>query len=622
MTSKLSLHIRVLGIGSFVLVMLFASAFYYYNRLEEDYLDERRQTKCRYLLNIIGRLMGDAMLRHNVIGLRDELRRMLSDDAELASLKLKFSAPGMPDIYVVSRNTALSPLRYYEEQRRVLAMDQGTFLARMSPVRSTEELGSLSIGFWQRSFMQGSNEVSILNVIIIADLLVLFGLFLHLLLRELVTRPLENFVDATRRIAAGDLSLSFEVPGASREEERLAGSFAEMITRLRESRQEISRANADLEQHVADRTEELRREKMASEAVIATIADGVYTVDSERRIRTFNAAAEKLTGHKAADVIGRPCYEVLEYPFCETHCILKRLHASPGHREADAQQLGEEYLEEFNAEGRTWLVAGSLFSDGPEFAGGVETIKDLSYTRAMQRKLRQIDKLTSLGILSAGVAHEINNPLSNIKIYGQLLQEDLAQSLGDGPAREAVKHILEQTDRANMIVRKMLEFSRQSAPELEAVDLGEIISQSLDMVRHILGSTGIEVAVELQPGLPKISGNRIALQQVFVNLFNNAWQAMKLGGTLTVKAFSERRGDLVVATVSDSGHGIKESDLGRIFDPFFTTKDVGEGTGLGLSISYGIIKDHRGDVSVESVEGKGTTFRISLPGVDARPAAN
>ncbi|MEK7862540.1 MAG: PAS domain-containing protein, partial [Chloroflexota bacterium] len=201
-----------------------------------------------------------------------------------------------------------------------------------------------------------------------------------------------------------------------------------MLQRLRASREEISRVNADLEQRVIERTDELRQAKNASETVIETIADGVYTVDGERNIRVFNSAAEKLTGLKGVDVIGKKCYDVLKYPFCSTDCILLRLHQARREPAGEPARPGEEYFEEKRAVGDAWLVSGALFHESATFSGGAETLKDLSHSRKMQQQMRQVDKLTSLGILSAGVAHEINNPLSNIKVYGQLLQEDLSRS--------------------------------------------------------------------------------------------------------------------------------------------------------------------------------------------------
>ena len=603
MTRKLSLHVRVLGIGVFVLMILFGSAFYYYKKLEEEAQDERLARTARYVWKVVGLMIEQANLTGDMNGLKDGMEKLLQGDDELASLRLHVSGPLHRDLYLVGTPAALAPQRYFEWKQPLFDPQN-------------RELGNLAIGFWQRSYLAESSEVSILNAIIIGDLMVMFGLFLHLMLRELVTRPLENFVEATRRIASGDLSGPMPVTGRTLEEDRLAASFADMIERLRISREEISRVNAELEQRVATRTEELRRAKNASETVVATIADGVYTVDADRTIKIFNSAAEKLTGLKSADVIGKKCYDVLRFPFCKDNYILFRLHE-------DSSRPGEEYFEEKRSGGRAWLVSGALFRDSQTFTGGAETIKDLSVARKVQQQMRQVDKLTSLGILSAGVAHEINNPLSNIRIYGQLLQEDIGRlPAADQGTCDALKNILDQTERASLIVRKMLEFSRQSQPEMEAIDVGDVLKQSLEMVRYMLDSTGIETVLEVAEDLPPIAGSRISLQQVFVNLFNNAWQAMKQGGALIVRAGLAESPARVRITVRDTGAGINEGDLERIFDPFFTTKDVGEGTGLGLSISYGIIKDHRGDLSVESTEGEGTTFAIVLPVLKSAEAVN
>jgi PAS domain S-box-containing protein len=602
MSRKLSLHLRVLGIGVFVLITLFVSAFYYYNRVEQESQDERLTQTANYLGKIVALMVERANLSRDYGALEDGLARLLQNDEQLSGFRLQLYGATPRELFV-TRKGAVPPQKATDW--KVWKQDLHDGMNR--------EIGALGIGFWQRSFLAESNEVTILNVIIVCDLMVMFGLFLHLLLRELVTRPLENFVEATRRVASGDLSAPLEFTASTREEDRLAASFAEMIARLRTSREEITRVNSELEQRVVVRTNELNQAKIASETVIETIADGVYTVDGERTIKVFNSAAEKLTGLKAKDVIGRKCYDVLAFPFCKTDCILLRLDEVRAKPQDGAERAGEEYLEEKGSGRRAWLVSGALFQSAAGFNGGAETIKDLSYSRKMQQQLRQVDKLTSLGILSAGVAHEINNPLSNIKIYGELLHEELARRSDlDAGSRDSLKSILDQTERASQIVRKMLEFSRQAQPEMEPLDQSEVLYQSLDMVRFALDGAGIKVDIDIAPDLPRISGSRVSLQQVFVNLFNNARQAMKDGGTLTVRARYVTAQERVVITVRDTGCGIPDGDLERIFDPFFTTKDVGEGTGLGLSISYGIIKDHRGELSVESNES-GTTFTIVLP---------
>jgi PAS domain S-box-containing protein len=602
--SKVSLHVRVLGIACFFLVVLFGLAYLAYDKADHDALDERATTRAQYLARVVGLLVEKYVATKDQEGLKDGLARLVASERALASLRLRMLHETR-ELYFAPGNQPPEPFRFFENSERC-------FDSR------GREVAALTVGFWQRGFIERSEGISVLNTIIAVDVMVMFGVFLHLLLRELVTRPLENFVELTRKVADGDLNTPVMThAGASREEERLAQSFDEMIQRLRASREELSRVNKELEERVIARTDQLRQAKAASDTVIATVADGLYTVDGDRRIKVFNSAAEALTGLKAADVLGLPCYEVLRYPWCQENCILQRLFRGRSGPVRDASP--EEYLEELSPDGRTWLVSGSLFSapgDPEKFAGGVETIKDLSGARKLQQQIRQMDKLTSLGVLSAGVAHEINNPLSNIKMYAQLLQEDLgapAAPPNGGGVIESIGQIIQETDRASSIVRKMLEFSRHSKAEIEEVAVTDIVESSLDMVRYMLGTSGVALEVAIDAGLPPIRISRVGLQQVLVNLFNNAWQAMREGGTLRVRAWLDTKLSRVVLSISDSGTGIPTSDLSRIFDPFFTTKDVGEGTGLGLSISYGIIQELRGELVAESTPGKGTTFKISLP---------
>ena len=598
MGSKLSLHVRIMGIAVFVLVVLLVALYYgYYLAIDLTEFQDRIRWKTVYLTKIVSMVVEKYRTTNDEEAMKVALRDLLlkNQDEELASLRIRTAQGDL--FYQVARREALSPVRYFERESDCVDSKRNV-------------IAKVTIGYWRRGQMAGADDVSMLNTVIAVDVVVLVAVFLHLLLRDLVTRPLENFVDATKRISAGDLAELPTFRGSSREEDRLVTSFNEMIAKLRLSREELSRINLELEDRVARRTDELRAANTFSNAVIASVADGLYTVDRNKVIRVFNPAAERLTGLKAVDVIGRFCHEVFRYPFCGFSCILDRVHGARERQETLAQ---EEYLEEFETEGRSWLVVGSTFEGTGDFPGGVETIKDLSHIRRFQQKMRQVERLTSLGVLSAGVAHEINNPLSNVKIMAQLVQEGL---LSRQPGNEAEVHsnvasIVEQIDRASSIVRKMLEFSRQSPQQTETVDIGEALIQSVEMVRYSFIDRGIEVQLQIESDLPRLTGDRLGLQQVFINLFNNARQAMKKGGRLVVNAHTAPC--RIVVEVQDTGEGIRPEDLDRIFDPFFTTKEVGEGTGLGLSISYAIVKDHGGDLSVESQPGKGSLFTITLP---------
>jgi signal transduction histidine kinase len=228
-----------------------------------------------------------------------------------------------------------------------------------------------------------------------------------------------------------------------------------------------------------------------------------------------------------------------------------------------------------------------------------------------QDALLQAKKLTALGTLTSGVAHEINNPLSNILTSAQILKEEM----DDGDAaykRQLLANIEEQTSRASDIVRNLLEFSRKKEFLPEPVDLGELVEDTLQLVRSHMPSN-VEREVRLSKGLPPIEVDKRRIQQAFLNIILNALDAMPHGGILSIEAGLTERGDKVQIDIADTGMGIPAENLPKIFDPFFTSKEVGHGTGLGLSVSYGIIQQHQGTIVPWSKPGEGTSFRIILP---------
>jgi signal transduction histidine kinase/DNA-binding response OmpR family regulator len=228
-----------------------------------------------------------------------------------------------------------------------------------------------------------------------------------------------------------------------------------------------------------------------------------------------------------------------------------------------------------------------------------------------QRQLIQTEKLAAIGQLAAGVAHEINNPLTGILGFAQLL----IQEEGLTPQqREDLESIYKQSQRCRTIIQNLLQFSHRKEPKMEDIDMAPLVETTLKLVQYDFKTSGIELAVDVPSGLPPIHGDPNQLQQVFLNLLTNARQALepkKAGGKISISAVA--REGWVVLEFSDNGTGIPQEHLGKIFDPFFTTKPVGKGTGLGLSISYGIIQQHQGKIRAESAPGKGSTFVIELP---------
>ena len=230
----------------------------------------------------------------------------------------------------------------------------------------------------------------------------------------------------------------------------------------------------------------------------------------------------------------------------------------------------------------------------------------------MHQHLARTDRLTALGGIAAGVAHEINNPLGGILLYSNLVLEDIPEV---GSAKENVRKIIYQTDRCKKIVQNLLDFARTPTGEMTALQINHVITTSLNLVEDQAIFHGIEIETHLAENLPDVIGDESRLEEVFLNLFINAADAMNGKGTLKIVSLPGNN-DVIRIMVSDTGKGIEREHLPHIFEPFFTTKDPGKGTGLGLSIAYGVINKHNGIIDAESELGKGTTFIITLPGVD------
>ena len=227
-----------------------------------------------------------------------------------------------------------------------------------------------------------------------------------------------------------------------------------------------------------------------------------------------------------------------------------------------------------------------------------------------QKQLVQAEKITSLGRLAAGVAHEINNPLAGVLIYADILMKELK---GEEQCRKDLEEIISQTLRSKQIVARLLEFSRQSLDERVLFDVNEIIGHCVALLQHQSLFHNIEIIQDLESDLPQILGNPGEIEQVFTNLMLNAADAMEGTGKITISSRSQPEAKKVLIVFSDTGPGIAPEVKEKIFEPFFTTKPVGVGTGLGLSIVYGVIHRHGGSIEVSSTPDTGTTFNIRLP---------
>jgi two-component system NtrC family sensor kinase len=260
--------------------------------------------------------------------------------------------------------------------------------------------------------------------------------------------------------------------------------------------------------------------------------------------------------------------------------------------------------------GNFHTIEGEILND--ELGSVIRAVNSMSEElKNREEEIIQSKKLASMGVLLAGVAHEVTNPLNNISMIAQTYQE-LYEKLSPANRIDFMKKVDEETERIRKIVRNLLDFSRPKEPDLRETDMNTVIRKTLTLVQNMLDVSNIEVKMNLNERLPHVRIDEHQIQQVLVNLITNAVQAMPHGGTIYLSSRPGGSDHSVETTVMDSGKGISAEYLPHIFDPFFTTKGD-TGTGLGLSVSYGIIKNHRGDIRVESKVGTGSTFTIELP---------
>jgi PAS domain S-box-containing protein len=362
-----------------------------------------------------------------------------------------------------------------------------------------------------------------------------------------------------------------------------------------------ARLYASLEQKVI----EYERLKDFNENIVESINVGVLAVDLQDRIESWNSQMEVMYALPRVQALTRSLGDVFPEAFTEE---FYRVRKNPG-----IHNLYKFRLITPAGETRVLNIAiAPLVTRKFNVIGRLIIMDDITERIELESQLFQADKLSSIGLLAAGVAHEVNTPLAVISSYAQMLSKQLH---GDPQRGALLEKITRQTFRASEIVNNLLNFSRTSGTEFSEIDVNKVILDTLALMEHQFKTSQIRVEDELSSHLPAIQGNAGRLQQVFLNLFLNAKDAMANGGTLKI---STMNGDAVSVVVADTGTGIPQEHIQRIYDPFFTTKAAPQegqrkGTGLGLSVTYGIIQEHAGKIRVESRPGEGTSFYLDFP---------
>lgn len=370
----------------------------------------------------------------------------------------------------------------------------------------------------------------------------------------------------------------------------------------RETLERLAPAIALAVDSVLMREDERRQQKWYHllATALATLDQPVFVCSADKTIRYANLAATTVYGHPSSDMMG------------QSLAMLRAL------AESNAPWISGEQVHR-RCDGTEFYAAVTvtpIYDENGQALGLVSATRDLSDERRGAEQLRQSDKMAALGELVAGVAHELNNPLMGISAFAQLLAEESLTA----DQCESVNYIKSEADRAMVVVSDLLAFARKTGPRVAAIDINDLIEQTLRLRKYGLSTSNVDVRLSLAPALWRVQGDDRQLQQVLLNLIVNAEQAMASGSTRRLTISTANRGDRVNIEVRDTGSGMTVDVRNRIFEPFFTTKPEGTGTGLGLSVSYGIIRSHGGSLSVESSPGAGAAFHISLPATEGSPS--
>jgi PAS domain S-box-containing protein len=454
----------------------------------------------------------------------------------------------------------------------------------------------------------------------------LIGVVLAFYFSQLLVKPIRQLLRVTKKVAEGDFSQV--VPMKSKDEiGELAESFNRMVISLEQGRTQLQQS-----------AQELRGTKETLENIVQSSVDAIVATDPKGRITFANRSMEELIQGKAGEkgkLIGLPMTRLYSGGLAEARKIMSILRQHGRLINYETTMISENRVIPI-------LTSASLLKDErAAVIGTLGVIKDLTEKKNLEEDLRkaqadlvQTEKLAAIGRLASGVAHEMNDPLTSILTFGNLLREDTPEG---EPSREGLDIIVKEATRAKRIVSDLLSFSREAKPSLEWVDLNDVMNISLLLLEKQGVMEGVEVQRDLAGELPLVRADAGQMHQVFTNLLLNAAQAMNLNAaegtaepghrekslflhtrfcenpdeSLSVPSFPA--GPFIRVVIRDTGSGIAPENLDKVFDPFFSTKGTGEGTGMGLYIVSGILKKYGAEYHLESTVGQGTTFTVDFP---------
>ena len=428
-----------------------------------------------------------------------------------------------------------------------------------------------------------------LNLLLLGLFAILLGALGSIFYARRITRPISKLVETTIAAARGDLDQVIDIRTGD-EIGELGKNFSYMIQQIRLHRSELE-----------NRLREITSMKAYTDNVLSSMTNGLITVDLTRNIVTLNEMAECILKKRNEEMLGLPLERALgsEHPLHELMVETLSREKAIFHSEMELRSNGEEQ----------WLMAStSLLANGEgKRIGALVVFQDITEMKALEEKLRQADRLAALGTLSAGLAHEIKNPLSAIKTFVQLLPKKV-----ENPSFMEKFNITvpREIDRINQLVEDLLELTRKRVRPLVDVDVNRLILQTIDLHGEEMERRHIVFESHLSKVLPPVRGDSETLYRAFFNLVINAIQAMPNGGSFYISSELDHVSSGVKIILRDTGIGMDEETSKNLFNPFFTTKD--KGVGLGMALAQKIIEDHRGTIEVMSEKGIGTTFVLRL----------
>ncbi|MDI7259230.1 MAG: ATP-binding protein [Thermodesulfobacteriota bacterium] len=454
---------------------------------------------------------------------------------------------------------------------------------------SQEKWGTIRIGL---SLEGMSSQIlkTRLNLLVLGIFAIVLGILGSIFFARRITQPISNLVGTTIAAAKGDLEQVIDIHTGD-EIEELGKNFNHMIRQIRLHQTELE-----------NRLREITSLKAYNDNILSSMTNGLITIDLEEKIVTLNEMAERILEKRRGEIVGLPLERVLG----EDHPFYRMMRETLSREEG----IFRSEMELKKDEESLWLTAStSLLTDGEGKKIGVLVVfQDITEIKALEEELRQADRLAALGTLSAGLAHEIKNPLSAIKTFVQLLPKKFENLSFMEKFNVTVPR---EIDRINQLVEDLLELTRRRVRPFVSLDANRLILQVIDLHGEEMRKKQIHFEDHLDRTLPPIDGDSETLYRAFSNLAINAIQAMPNGGSLVISSDHDQASSMVKIIFRDTGIGMEEETSKNLFNPFFTTKD--KGVGLGMSLTRKIIEDHRGTIEVTSEKGRGTTFILRLP---------